>query len=98
MRERVDRGEFTVMVGGEDERIQGDVSDRINAELPDQAAQIKVNVTHGGVTLAGTVENLGRPAPGRETSPEDRGRWARSSILRDGCDRMTERRSIAAPP
>jgi osmotically-inducible protein OsmY len=45
------------MVEGEDERIQGDVSDRLAAELPGQAAQqIQVNVTHGEVTLAGTVE------------------------------------------
>ena len=44
------------MVGGEDERIQGDVSDRLAAELLAQAAQIQVNVTHGEVTLAGTVD------------------------------------------
>jgi osmotically-inducible protein OsmY len=45
------------MVEGEDERIQGDVSDRLAAELLGQAAQqIQVNVTHGEVTLAGTVE------------------------------------------
>jgi osmotically-inducible protein OsmY len=45
------------MVEDGDERIQGDVSDRLAAELPAQAAQqIQVNVTHGEVTLAGTVE------------------------------------------
>ena len=41
---------------GEDERIQGDVSDRLAAELLAQAAQIQVNVTHGEVTLSGTVD------------------------------------------
>ena len=45
------------MVEGEDDRIQGDVSDRLAAELPAQAAQqIQVNVTDGEVTLAGTVD------------------------------------------
>ena len=44
------------MMSGEDERIQGDVSERLTAELPDDAAQIQVNVTHGEVTLAGTVD------------------------------------------
>jgi osmotically-inducible protein OsmY len=44
------------MVKGEDERIQGDVNDRLAAELPSQAAQIQVNVTRGEVTLAGTVD------------------------------------------
>jgi osmotically-inducible protein OsmY len=44
------------MKEGEDERIQGDVSDRLAAELKAQAAQIQVNVTHGEVTLAGTVD------------------------------------------
>jgi osmotically-inducible protein OsmY len=43
------------MIRGEDERIQGDVSERLSSELPDDAAQIQVNVTHGEVTLAGTV-------------------------------------------
>ena len=43
------------MMSGDDERIQGDVSERLTAELPDEAAQIQVNVTHGEVTLAGTV-------------------------------------------
>jgi osmotically-inducible protein OsmY len=44
------------MIEGEDERIQGDVSNRLAAELLAQAAQIQVDVTHGEVTLAGTVE------------------------------------------
>ena len=44
------------MKEGEDERIQDDVSDRLAAELKAQAAQIQVNVTHGEVTLAGTVD------------------------------------------
>jgi osmotically-inducible protein OsmY len=45
------------MVEDGDERIQGDVSDRLAAELPAQAAQqIQVNVTDGEVTLAGTVD------------------------------------------
>jgi osmotically-inducible protein OsmY len=44
------------MTEGEDERIQGDVSERLAAELPAEAAQIQVEVTHGEVTLAGTVD------------------------------------------
>jgi osmotically-inducible protein OsmY len=44
------------MVRHEDERIQSDVSDRFAAELPADAAQIQVDVTHGEVTLAGTVD------------------------------------------
>ena len=44
------------MTSGDDGRIQGDVSERLTAELPDEAAQIQVNVTHGEVTLAGTVD------------------------------------------
>ena len=44
------------MVEDGDERIQGDVSDRLAAELLAQAAQIQVNVTHREVTLAGTVD------------------------------------------
>ena len=44
------------MTTNEDERIQGDVNDRLTSELPDDAAQIQVNVTHGEVTLAGTVD------------------------------------------
>jgi osmotically-inducible protein OsmY len=43
------------MVRDEDARIQGDVSDRLSAELPADAPQIQVDVTHGEVTLAGTV-------------------------------------------
>jgi osmotically-inducible protein OsmY len=50
------REEFAVMTEGEDERIQDHVSGRIAAELPAEAAQIQVEVTHGEVTLAGTVE------------------------------------------
>jgi osmotically-inducible protein OsmY len=44
------------MVTDEDERIQGDVSDRLATGLPADAAQIQVEVTHGEVTLAGTVD------------------------------------------
>ena len=44
------------MAEGEDERIQGDVSDRLAAELLAEAAHIQVNVTHSEVTLAGTVD------------------------------------------
>jgi hypothetical protein len=44
------------MISGEDQRIQGDVSDWLSAELPADAAQIQVDVTHGEVTLAGTVD------------------------------------------
>jgi osmotically-inducible protein OsmY len=44
------------MTTNEDERIQGDLNDRLAAELPDDVAQIQVNVTHGEVTLAGTVD------------------------------------------
>jgi osmotically-inducible protein OsmY len=44
------------MIEGEDERIQGDLSDRLAAELLAQAAQIQVDVKHGEVTLAGTVD------------------------------------------
>jgi osmotically-inducible protein OsmY len=40
----------------EDERIEGDVNERLSTELPDDAAQIQVNVTRGEVTLAGTVD------------------------------------------
>ena len=43
------------MIEGEDERLQGQVSDRLAAELPGEAEQIQVDVTHGEVTLAGTV-------------------------------------------
>jgi osmotically-inducible protein OsmY len=48
--------EFAAMMRSEDERIQGDVSERLSTELPDDAAQIQANVTHGEVTLAGTVD------------------------------------------
>ena len=41
---------------GEDKRIQDDVSERIAADFPAQAGQIQVDVTHGEVTLAGTVD------------------------------------------
>jgi osmotically-inducible protein OsmY len=44
------------MTEGEDERIQGDVSERLAAELPADAAQIQVDVMNCEVTLAGTVE------------------------------------------
>jgi osmotically-inducible protein OsmY len=44
------------MAKGEDERIQGDVSERLATELPADAGQIQVEVTHGEVTLAGTVD------------------------------------------
>ena len=44
------------MMSGDDGRIQGDVGERLTAELPDEAAQIQVNVTHGEVTLAGAVD------------------------------------------
>jgi osmotically-inducible protein OsmY len=44
------------MVRGEDARVQGDVSERLFAELPADASQIQVDVTHGEVTLAGTVD------------------------------------------
>ena len=35
------------MMSGDDGRIQSDVSERLTAELPDEAAQIQVNVTLG---------------------------------------------------
>jgi osmotically-inducible protein OsmY len=44
------------MIRSEDERIQGDVSDRLAAELPGEAEQIQVEFTRGEVTLAGTVD------------------------------------------
>ncbi len=43
------------MMKSEDERIKGYVSERLAAELPADAAQIQVDVKHGEVTLAGTV-------------------------------------------
>jgi osmotically-inducible protein OsmY len=45
------------MTEGDDVRIQDDVSQQIAAEFPAEAAQIQVEVTHGEVTLTGTVEN-----------------------------------------
>ena len=44
------------MTANEDERIQADVNGRLAAELPADAAQIQVDVTHSEVTLAGTVD------------------------------------------
>ena len=44
------------MVEGEDERLQGEVSDKLATELPGEAEQIQVEVTRGAVTLAGTVD------------------------------------------
>jgi osmotically-inducible protein OsmY len=44
------------MIEDEDERLQGEVSDQLAAELLDAADQIQVNVTRGEVTLAGTVD------------------------------------------
>jgi osmotically-inducible protein OsmY len=44
------------MIRDEDKRIDGKVSERLSAELPADAAQIQVEVTHGEVTLAGTVD------------------------------------------
>jgi osmotically-inducible protein OsmY len=44
------------MVKREDERIRADVSERLSTELPDDAAQMQVDVMHGEVTLAGTVD------------------------------------------
>lgn len=43
------------MMKREDERIRADVSERLSTELPDDAVQMQVDVTHGEVTLAGTV-------------------------------------------
>jgi osmotically-inducible protein OsmY len=44
------------MIEGEDERLQGEVSNRLAAELSGEAEQIQINVTRGEVTLAGTVD------------------------------------------
>ena len=44
------------MMKSEDERIKGDVSERLAGELSADAAQIQVDVKHGEVTLAGTVD------------------------------------------
>jgi osmotically-inducible protein OsmY len=40
-----------------DERLQGDVSERLATELQADAAQIQVDVKDGEVTLAGTVDS-----------------------------------------
>ena len=44
------------MIRDEDKRIEGEVSERLSAEVPSDAAQIQVEVTHSEVTLAGTVD------------------------------------------
>jgi osmotically-inducible protein OsmY len=44
------------MIRDEDKRIEGEVSERLSVELPADAAQIQVEVTHSEVTLAGTVD------------------------------------------
>ena len=44
------------MIRDEDKRIEGEVSERLSAEAPADAAQIQVEVTHSEVTLAGTVD------------------------------------------
>jgi osmotically-inducible protein OsmY len=44
------------MIEGEDERLQGEVNDRLAAELPGEAEQVQVDVTRGEVTLAGKVD------------------------------------------
>ena len=44
------------MIEGEDERLQGEVSEKLAAELPDEAEQIQVDVKRGAVTLAGAVD------------------------------------------
>jgi osmotically-inducible protein OsmY len=59
----------------EDERIEGDVNERLSTELPDDAAQIQVNVTHGEVTLAGTVDTS-EPGAGPKTSPGASPAWS----------------------
>ncbi len=43
------------MIRDEDKRIEGEVSERLSAKLPTDAAQVQVEVTHAEVTLAGTV-------------------------------------------
>lgn len=48
------------MIESEDERLQGQVSDRLAAELLGEAEQIQVDVTRGAVTLAGTVDTTDR--------------------------------------
>jgi osmotically-inducible protein OsmY len=44
------------MIEGEDERLQGEVSDKLAAALPGEAEQIQIDVKRGEVTLAGTVD------------------------------------------
>ena len=44
------------MIRDEDKRIESEVSERLSAEVPADAAQIQVEVTHSEVTLAGTVD------------------------------------------
>jgi osmotically-inducible protein OsmY len=56
------------MLRSEDERIQGEVSDRLAAELPGEAKQVQVDVTRGEVTLDGKWTPL-RPGAGSRTSP-----------------------------
>ena len=85
------------MTGGEDERIEGEVSERLAAELRAEATQIQVNVTHGEVTLAGTVDS----APARQRAEEVAESVAGASAVikqsarapagRDGRDWMMER-------
>jgi osmotically-inducible protein OsmY len=44
------------MIRDDDKRIEGEVGERLFAELPADAGQIQIDVTHGEVTLAGTVD------------------------------------------
>jgi osmotically-inducible protein OsmY len=44
------------MIRDQDQRIEGEVSERLSAEVPADADQIQVEVTHSEVTLAGTVD------------------------------------------
>jgi osmotically-inducible protein OsmY len=44
------------MIRDQDQRIEGEVSERLSAEVPADAAQIQVEVTHSEVTLAGAVD------------------------------------------
>ena len=39
------------MIRDEDKRIEGEVSERLSAEVPVDAAQIQVEVTHSEVAL-----------------------------------------------
>ena len=65
------------MMKSEDERIKGDVSERLAGELSADAAQIQVDVKHGEVTLAGTVKPL-KPAARPKPSPRALRAWCRS--------------------